>query len=88
MSKYEVNINRELLPSSKGERSMGLGGYFALWIGFAVIIATFSVGGSGVSMMTLPLVIVTCVVGNLTTGLLITLNGDVGQEHGIPSPIY
>lgn len=88
MNKYEVNINRELLPSSKGERSMGLGGYFALWIGFAVIIATFSVGGSGVSMMTLPLVIVACVVGNLITGFLITLNGDVGQEHGIPSPIY
>ncbi len=86
--RFEVKLNRELLPASKGERVMGLGGYFALWIGFAVIIATFSVGGSGVTFMTLPWVIVACIVGNLITGFLITLNGDVGQEHGIPSPMY
>ena len=88
MDRFEVKLNRELLPASKGERAMGLGGYFALWVGFAVIIATFSVGGTGVQAMTLPLVIVACIVGNLITGFLITLNGDVGQEHGIPSPMY
>lgn len=88
MSKYEVKLNRELLPASKGERVMGLRGYFSLWVGFAVIIATFSVGGTGVTIMTLPLVIVACLLGNWITGFLITLNGDVGQEHGIPSPIY
>jgi hypothetical protein len=30
MDRFEVKLNRELLPASKGERAMRLGGYFAL----------------------------------------------------------
>lgn len=35
MDRFEVMLNRELLPASKGERAMGLGGYFALWVLFS-----------------------------------------------------
>jgi hypothetical protein len=35
MDRFEVKLNRELLPASKGERAMGLGGYFALWVLFS-----------------------------------------------------
>ena len=81
-------IGKELLPSSFKERTVGMGGYFAMWAAMAVIIATFSLGGIGVEMITLWQVVLACLIANWITGFFITLSGDIGLEHGIPFPMY
>lgn len=79
---------KELMPSPYSDRRTGAFGYFNIWVGMAVIIATFSVGGEGVHHLKLGYVAVACFLANFILGLVITLVGDIGIEHGIPFPIY
>ena len=79
---------RELLPSSLEERNVSLGGYFAMWIGMAVIIATYALGGSGIESISLGWLIFACLIANVICGIFITLSGDIGVEHGVPFPLY
>ena len=83
-----ISKDRELLPSTFRERTVGAGGYFAMWCAMAVIIATYSLGGIGVELITLWYVVLACVIANWITGFFITLSGDIGLEHGIPFPMY
>lgn len=86
--KLGLKFSKELLPSRLAERTVGMAGYFSMWVGMAVIIATYSLGGLGVAQISLPWVAFACLLANLITGFFITLSGDIGLEHGIPFPLY
>lgn len=77
----------ELLPSLVSERVVGTVGYFAMWIGMAVIIATFAFG-EYVTEIKLPYVVGAIFLGNMVCGIFITLSGDIGVEHGLAFPVY
>ena len=80
--------NKELLPIRYEDRITGKGSYFAMWLGIAVIIATFSLGGEGVQQIKLGWVALACFLANVLVGFIMTLTGDVGVEHGITFPVY
>ena len=81
-------MKSELLPITHAERSVGKRGYFSMWLGIAVIIATFALGGDGVQQIKLSWVVLACLLANVACGFFITLTSDVALEHGIPFPVY
>jgi NCS1 family nucleobase:cation symporter-1 len=80
-------VNRELLPASKKERVISAPGYFAVWIGNAVMIGCFAVGGACISYTNAVYIMIASIFAVIITGFFITLSGEVGVEHGIPFPV-
>lgn len=81
-------IEESILPVWLNQRSISFWGFIAIWIGMAVIIATFSLGASGVSGMPLEHVLLTIFLANLTLGIVMTLTADIGTEHGLSFAVY
>ncbi len=87
----EINTmvtRKEFLPTTMNDRKTGGFGFINIWVGLAVIIATFSLGGEGVKHLTLGWVAIACLLANIVLGLIIAVVGDIGTEHGIPFPVY
>ncbi|WP_077328757.1 NCS1 family transporter [Virgibacillus siamensis] len=78
----------DLLPTGYHERKIGIMGFFAMWIGMAILLATFDIGASGVQSISLPWVVLATLVGCIAVGTLISIVGDIGVEHGLSFPVY
>lgn len=78
----------DLLPIAHRDRKIGTFGFSVMWVGMAVVLAAFAIGGAGVQAMPLPWVLLASFVGCLVIGFLITLIADIGIEHGISFPVY
>lgn len=64
-------------------------GYAGNWVGIAVIIATYSLGATGVQGgLGLSEVIATIFLANLVLGAFMLLTADIGTEHGLPFAVY
>ena len=50
----KTRISKDLVPVVASKRTTGGMGYFNMWIGLSIIIATFAVGGEGIQQMHLP----------------------------------
>ncbi|HRO16290.1 MAG TPA: cytosine permease, partial [Paracoccus sp. (in: a-proteobacteria)] len=82
-------IEESILPTTLGQRPLGLWGYVWIWVGIAVIIATYSLGATGVQGgMGLSTVILTIMAANLVTGAFMLLTADIGTEHGLSFAVY
>lgn len=78
----------DLLPIAHRDRKIGTLGFSVMWVGMAVVLAAFAIGGAGVQSMPLIWVLLASFVGCVVIGFLITLIADIGIEHGISFPIY
>lgn len=78
----------DLLPIAHGERKIGTRGFFVMWVGMAVVLAAFAIGGAGVAEMPLTWVLIASFVGCVLIGIFISLIADMGVEHGISFPVY
>lgn len=78
----------DLLPIAHRDRSIGTFGFAMMWIGMAVVLAAFALGGAGVQSLPLVWVLVASFVGCFIIGLFMVLIGDIGIEHGISFPVY
>ena len=82
-------IEESILPTHINQRPIGLMGYAFIWVGIAVIIATYSLGATGVEGgVRLGTVIVTIVLANVAIGAIMLLTADIGTEHGLPFAVY
>ncbi|MFD1707897.1 NCS1 family transporter [Siminovitchia sediminis] len=81
-------LSKDNLPIPYASRNVGPLGYFFVWVGMAVIIATFALGGDGVQTMHLGWVLLACFLANLALGFFISVTGDIGIEHGLTFPVY
>lgn len=82
-------IEESLLPTTLSQRPMSMLGYAWIWIGIAVIIATFSLGATGVGGgVSLGAVIWTIFLANVGIGLFMLFTADIGTEHGLPFAVY
>lgn len=82
-------IEESILPTRLDQRPIGLWGYVWIWVGIAVIIATYSLGATGVSGgISLAHVILTIFAANLVIGAFMLLTADIGTEHGLPFAVY
>lgn len=78
----------DLLPIPHSMRKISTFGFAVLWVGMAVVLAAFAIGGAGIQSLSLPMVIVATLIGNLLIGMFITVTGDIGVEHGVSFPVY
>ncbi|EAR51966.1 Nucleoside transporter, NCS1 family protein [Oceanicola granulosus HTCC2516] len=87
--KRESLIEESILPTLITQRPIGWLGYAWIWIGIAVIIATYSLGAAGIGGgVDLATVIVVIALANLAIGALMLLTADIGTEHGLSFAVY
>ncbi|CAM4055624.1 NCS1 family transporter [Lederbergia lenta] len=78
----------DLLPIAHGDRNIGAKGFAVIWVGMAVVLAAFAIGGSGVQSLSLGWVVVATIIGSVAIGIFMTIIGDIGIEHGLSFPVY
>jgi NCS1 family nucleobase:cation symporter-1 len=81
-------LEEAILPVLQDQRTIGFFGFIWIWIGMAVIIATFQLGANGVAGLSLTQVLATIFFANLALGLVMTLTADIGTEHGLSFAVY
>jgi len=82
-------IEESILPTRAAQRPLGMLGYAWIWVGIAVIIATYSLGATGVTGgFSLLTVILTIFAANLAIGAFMILTADIGTEHGLSFAVY
>ncbi|TCK03566.1 NCS1 family transporter [Marinobacterium mangrovicola] len=81
-------LEESILPVWRSQRTIGFWGFIWLWIGMAVIIATFQLGAGGVAGLSLAEVVVVIFLANLVLGVVMTLTADIGTEHGLSFSVY
>lgn len=86
--KNEYLKSSDLLPVTHANRKVSTLGFSFMWVGMAVVLATFAIGGSGVGFVSLGWVIFATLIGTVAIGFFITLIGDIGIEHGLSFPVY
>ncbi|QPA32303.1 NCS1 family transporter [Thermaerobacillus caldiproteolyticus] len=78
----------DLLPVPHSDKTIGALGFALIWIGMAVVLAAFAIGGAGVQHLSLGWVILATIIGSAAIGLFMTIIGDIGIEHGLSFPVY
>lgn len=82
-------VEESILPVQLNQRPIGLWGYAWIWVGIAVIIATYSLGAAGVGGgVGLGAVILTIFLANVAIGAFMVLTADIGTEHGLSFAVY
>ena len=82
-------IEESILPTQINQRPLGFVGYAWIWVGIAVIIATYSLGAAGVGGgVGLGTVILTILLANIAIGAFMVLTADIGTEHGLSFAVY
>lgn len=78
----------DLFPVHHHQKTIGSLGFAFIWVGMAVVLAAFAIGGAGVQSLPLGWVIFATIIGSLAIGLFMTIIGDIGIEHGLSFPVY
>lgn len=78
----------DLLPISHSERTIGTFGFAVIWVGMAIVLAAFAIGGGAIQSLPLGTVIIATLIGSVAIGILMTIIGDIGIEHGLSFPVY
>lgn len=82
-------IEESILPTNLNQRPIGMLGYAWIWVGIAVIIATYSLGAGGVAGgIPLAQVVLVIALANLVIGAFMLLTADIGTEHGLSFAVY
>lgn len=82
-------VEESILPVQLNQRPIGLWGYAWIWVGIAVIIATYSLGATGIGGgVGLGGVILTICLANVAIGAFMVLTADIGTEHGLSFAVY
>jgi len=81
-------ISKDILPVQSKHRVITGFGFFNIWVGMAVIIASFLSGANGIDSMSLWGVVSAIYVANLIIAIIASLSGDIGVEHGLSFAAY
>src|SRR5437868_7081493 len=82
-------INKDLAPTTIGQRTWGTYNIAALWIGMSVCIPTYMLASGLIAGgMNWWQAIMTITLGNLIVLIPMLLNAHAGTKYGIPFPVY
>ncbi|GEN52850.1 NCS1 family transporter [Halobacillus faecis] len=81
-------MSPDLMPIPHNEKKISTLGFSFMWVGMAVVLAAFAIGGAGVQEISLIWVVLGTLVGTILIGLAISVTADIGIEHGISFPVY
>lgn len=87
-TRHQNLLEASILPVWLNQRTIGFFGFIWLWIGMAVIIATFQLGAGGVAGLPLIQVVAIIFLANLVLGVVMSLTADIGTEHGLSFAVY
>ncbi|MCL7749972.1 NCS1 family transporter [Halalkalibacter alkaliphilus] len=86
--KRNTLISKDILPTFHKQRVVSGLGFFNIWVGMAVIIATFQIGANGIDSMSLWHLAGAILLANLLIAIVGSLSGDIGVEHGLSFAAY
>lgn len=81
-------LEESILPVRNKQRPIGTLGLVWIWIGIAVMIASFQLGASAVAGVTMPYVVGIMFIANVVLAILMSLTADIGTEHGLSFAVY
>ncbi|ALM92362.1 NCS1 family nucleobase:cation symporter-1 [Alteromonas stellipolaris] len=82
-------FNEDLAPTKLSERTWGTGNIAALWVGMAVCVPTYTLGGVLTTYFGLSVIeaLFTILLANIVVLIPLTLNAFPGTKFGIPFPV-
>nr|WP_299244940.1 NCS1 family transporter [uncultured Halomonas sp.] len=81
-------LEQSILPVAINQKPISALGFVWIWIGIAVMIATFQLGANGVTGLPLAQVVTVIFIANMVLALLMMLTADIGTEHGLSFAVY
>lgn len=81
-------LEESILPVVNSQRPISAIGFSWIWIGIAVMIATFQLGANGITGVSLTNVVLIIFCANVVLALLMLLTADIGTEHGLSFSVY
>lgn len=81
-------LEEAILPVWNNQRTIGFLTFIWMWISMAVIIATFSLGETGIKSFQLWQVFVIIFLANVAIAVVMCLVADIGTEHGLSFAVY
>ncbi|MCM3588005.1 NCS1 family transporter [Mesobacillus maritimus] len=78
----------DLFPITHGKRNISPFGFAVIWVGMAIVLAAFAIGGGGIINLPLGMVILATIIGSVAIGIFMVVIGDIGVEHGLSFPVY
>ncbi len=87
--KSSKNFNEDLAPTKVSERTWSKFNIAALWVGIAICVPTYTLGGILTNYFGLSVVeaLVTILIANIIVLIPLTLNAFAGTKYGIPFPV-
>jgi nucleobase:cation symporter-1, NCS1 family len=86
--KKNTLIQKDIVPTLARHRVVSGLGFFNIWVGMAVIIATFQIGANGIDSMSLWAVAGAIFLANFIIAIIGSLTGEIGIEHGLSFAAY
>ncbi|MET3504612.1 cytosine permease [Halalkalibacter oceani] len=87
--KREVSLQgKDIMPTLDKERNISTFGFFFLWVGIAVQLATFTTAAQLYPSLSPGQIVTAALLGNLVVAALLVLLGDFGIKYGIPYAVY
>lgn len=81
-------LEESILPVVNSQRPITALGFVWIWVGIAVMIATFQLGANGITGIPLLHVVLIIFFANVVLALLMLLTADIGTEHGLSFSVY
>lgn len=83
------NFNQDLAPTKIKERSWSQWNIEALWVGIAICVPTYTLGGILTAYFGLSVVeaLLTIFIANIIVLIPLTLNAFAGTKYGLPFPV-
>lgn len=82
-------LEESILPTALNQRPISLWGFVWIWIGLAVVIATFQYGANGImGGLSLPTVMLIVLTATMALSVIMTMTADIGTEHGLSFAVY
>lgn len=78
----------DLMPIGHSKRTIGSFGFAVIWVGMAIVLAAFAIGGAAIQNLPMGMVILATLIGSVAIGIFMTIIGDIGIEHGLSFPVY
>ncbi len=81
-------LEESILPVVNTQRPITALGFVWIWVGIAVMIATFQLGANGITGVPLLHVVLLIFFANVVLAFLMLLTADIGTEHGLSFSVY
>ncbi len=81
-------IEESILPITNKKRTIGMLGYFFIWVGIVVMIVAYQFGGDAVASHSIVISMLTIFLAYFTIGVVMLMSADIGTEHGLSFAFY